>query len=106
MYFINDKCHIVGEVDSYCQLAVTFFSGLALSNQRQCSASVHFNPPPFISLDPPYYTLLEYCDCFIRVTALLEYLDLTYTIPKNFGGESRAPLDPRIHPWVFYRDGT
>ena len=51
MYFISDKC-VVGGVGSYCQLAVTFF-GLTLPNQRQCSASVHFEPPLSISLDPP-----------------------------------------------------
>ena len=45
MYFISDKC-VVGEVGSYCQLAVTFFFGLTLPNQRQCSTSVHFDPPP------------------------------------------------------------
>ena len=46
MYFISYKC-LVDEVSSYCQLAVTFFRffGLTLSNQRQCSASVHFDPP-------------------------------------------------------------
>ena len=44
MYFISYK-FVVGEVGSYCQLAVTFiylFIGLTLSNQKQCSASVHF----------------------------------------------------------------
>ena len=34
---ISDKC-IVGEVDSYCQLAVTFFVLVSPYQTRQCSA--------------------------------------------------------------------
>ena len=45
MHFINDKC-VVGEVGSYCQLAVTlFFFYLTLPNQRQFSASVNSDVP-------------------------------------------------------------
>ena len=49
-----------------------------LTNYAFIADKVHKNP--YIA----HYTLLQYCDCFIRVTALLDYLDLG--ILKNFGG--------------------
>ena len=48
MYFISNKC-VVGEVGSYCKLAVTFF-GVSSYQTRECSASVHFDPPPPLPL--------------------------------------------------------
>ena len=45
MYFISYKC-VVGEVGSYCQLAVTFFFfGLTLSNRDNVVPQFIFDPP-------------------------------------------------------------
>ena len=59
--------------EGHSQLAIAAY----LTNYAFIADTVHKNP--YIAR----YTLLEYCDCFIRVTTLLEYLDLG--ILKFFG---------------------
>ena len=49
MYFISYKC-VVGEVGSYCQLAVTFFFFFLVSPYQTRDSVV----PQFI-FDPPFY---------------------------------------------------
>ena len=51
MYFISDK-YVVGEVGSYCQLAVTFLFCLTLPTQTNVVPQFILTPLS-ISLDPP-----------------------------------------------------
>ena len=56
MYFISYKC-VVGEVGSYCQLAVTFFFLVSLYQTRDNVVPQFILTLLSISLDPP---LLHY----------------------------------------------
>ena len=51
MYFISYKC-VVGEVGSYCQLAVIFFFPFFLVSPYQTRDGV---VPQFIFYPPPFY---------------------------------------------------
>ena len=63
MYFISYKC-VVGEVDNYCQVAVTFFFFFFLVSPYQTRDNVLpqfiFDPPfPYVWIRP-WYRLLQH----------------------------------------------